>query len=215
MKWFNYETYDLPEPPDNHDLNLLMQNNTIKHWKKSFSFFMPNCLTAWNELSGVGNPTRSRQLTDLIRAVKKEEVQGQGAPSRARWACSIKGGEYHCVTTILKEEVGNIVWKYGIPAMMNYQFPHLIGRIDCATQAKLDNCRPMISLSLPSRGNLIGPRMSLKSKMPLPGPSSLGVWQPCILWTPYLFAFSDDTSVSSGGVRAKATFQNFFCGAIF
>jgi len=138
MKWFNHEVYDVPEPEEDHDLNPLIRSNTIKYWKKTLSFFMPNRLTAWNELTGHGNPTRSRKLNDLIRKVKRKEVRGQGAPSRARR--SITGNEYRRVLDILKDEGQDIVWKYGIPAMMNYQL-HLISRIDCATQAKCDNLK--------------------------------------------------------------------------
>lgn len=84
MKWFNFEVYEVPEPLEGHDLNPLIRSNTIKYWKMALSFFMPNRLTAWNQLTGYGNPTRSQRLNDLIKKIKRKEVRGQGAPSRAR-----------------------------------------------------------------------------------------------------------------------------------
>ena len=57
LKWFNFVTYGIPEPVEGHDLNSLIRSNTLKYWKKALSFFMPNRLSAWNEISGTGNPT--------------------------------------------------------------------------------------------------------------------------------------------------------------
>jgi hypothetical protein len=99
---------------------------------------MPNRLMVWNEISGVGNPTRSIALNDLIKYVKKKEVRGQGAPSKARR--SIKDAEFRRVVELLKGEEG-ITKKYGIPAMMAFQF-HMIARIDCSTQVKMANLCP-------------------------------------------------------------------------
>ena len=67
MKWFNHETFDIPDPPVGHDLAPLVRTNTLKYWKKVLSFFMPNCLMPWNALSGVGNPTSSKKIYDLIK----------------------------------------------------------------------------------------------------------------------------------------------------
>ena len=33
MKWFNFETYDVPEPPEGHDMRPLVRNNSLKYWK--------------------------------------------------------------------------------------------------------------------------------------------------------------------------------------
>ena len=66
MKWFNHETFEVAEPPKGHNLAPLVQSNTIKFWKKAVSFYMPNQLMQWNEISSTGNPTRSAALTALI-----------------------------------------------------------------------------------------------------------------------------------------------------
>ena len=45
---------------------------------------MPNRLMAWNKLNSVGNPTRCKELNDLIRYVRKKEARRQGAVSHTR-----------------------------------------------------------------------------------------------------------------------------------
>jgi len=40
--------------------------------------------STWNPQAGVGNPTRSVDVNELIKAVKKREVRKQGKPSQAR-----------------------------------------------------------------------------------------------------------------------------------
>jgi hypothetical protein len=47
---------------------------SLAYWKKAISFFMPNWLLSWNAVSAEGNPTRSIEVNDLIKKVKKEEV---------------------------------------------------------------------------------------------------------------------------------------------
>ena len=107
MMWFNDATYGMSEPPTGHDMNPLVRSHTIKYWKKALSSFMPNRLMPWNEISGVGNPTRSRALNDLIKHVKKKEARAQGAPSQARR--SIKEAEFRRVIELLKEEQEDII----------------------------------------------------------------------------------------------------------
>ena len=55
--------------------------NSLEQAKKCVSFFMPNNLPGW--CNGHGNPTKAEEINTLINAVKKCEVRGEGAPSRA------------------------------------------------------------------------------------------------------------------------------------
>ncbi len=48
--------------------------------KKAISFFMPN-REKWSEIRTEGNPTQSKDVIVLLKAVKKKEVQKQGAKS--------------------------------------------------------------------------------------------------------------------------------------
>jgi len=136
LEWFNHAMYGVGEPAEGHDLNPMICSNTLKYWKTALSFFMPNRLTPWNEISDAGNPTRSRNLNDLIQKVKKKEMRGQGVSSQARRSITVV--EYRWVVEILKAEGDDNVNKHGIPSLMNYQF-HMIAHIDCKTQAKKEN----------------------------------------------------------------------------
>ena len=40
---------------------------------------MPNRLLQWNEISNVGNPTKSAEVNDLVKRVTKKEARKEGA----------------------------------------------------------------------------------------------------------------------------------------
>jgi hypothetical protein len=77
-------------------------------------------------------------VNDLVKFVKKKEARHQGAVSQTRR--SIKEGEYNRVLELLKEKP-NIICRYGIPALMNFQF-HLIAQIDCSMPVTIVNLKP-------------------------------------------------------------------------
>ena len=41
----------------------------------------------WNEIALTGNPTRCKEITQLIKAMKKIETARRGVPSKARRSC--------------------------------------------------------------------------------------------------------------------------------
>ena len=65
---------------------LYYRSSTIKFWKKAWSYFMLNQMTPWNEIVGMGNPTRSIAVNKIIKAMKKMESARLGRPSNARQA---------------------------------------------------------------------------------------------------------------------------------
>ena len=230
MRWFNFETFGVPDPPNDHDMIPNRRTNTIKFWKKALSFFMPNRLTAWNAISGTGNPTRSRELNDLIRLVKRKEVRGQGQPAKARRSTNTV--EYVNIVDSCKE-YDAIVPKYGIPAMMNFQF-HLIARIDCTTQVLKENVKRHDRFSFLLKAKLSWSKNVLEERdapwqsiLPAGNPVfcnfiSLGIWlevyaesSPTAGLTPYLFVFSDDVTIPEGGKKSKNNVQKFFVEEIF
>lgn len=92
----------------------------------------------WNEITNVGNPTRSQVVNDIIKRVKKFEAQKQGSPSKAQ--LPQKEHEYQSIIgTHHKED--DIVAKYGIPAVINFQF-HMIGRLDVCGKFLQQNLQP-------------------------------------------------------------------------
>ena len=69
MRWFNHITFGTETPTE--DSRPTGRSTSIEFRKKALSYFMPNKLMAWNELSNVGNPTRCTELNELIKRVKK------------------------------------------------------------------------------------------------------------------------------------------------
>ena len=133
MRWMNKKVYGVEEPL--LDARPEVRAGTIGFWKKAILYFMPNRLLQWNEISNVGNPTKSAEVNDLVKRVTKKEARKEGAESKKRRP--MNNEEYHSIIQILKSSK-DATEKYGIPALMNYQF-HLIARIDDTTQVQIGN----------------------------------------------------------------------------
>ena len=71
------------------------RSNTVKAWKKAWSFFMLNRMTNWDEVTKRGNPTRCIELNGLIGSMIKMEVARRGVPSQARRA--LTADEYELI----------------------------------------------------------------------------------------------------------------------
>ena len=82
MRYFNKITFDDEDPDD--DTSPTVRSSLLEFYKKALSFYMPNRMMVWNEISNCGNPTRCTLINDMIKRVKKMEVRKQGVPSRAR-----------------------------------------------------------------------------------------------------------------------------------
>ena len=125
MRWFNMKTFGVENPQ--HGTNAIhARSNSLLGWKKQISFFMPNNHHQWNEISNSGNPTRSQELIQLIKFVKKREVRGQGIPSQARRP--LEEAEFRTAMMLAHTNENNLT-RYGIPALCCFQFS-MIGRID-------------------------------------------------------------------------------------
>ena len=73
LLWMNLKTFGVVDPPA--DANpTLARSNSLAFWKKAISFFMPNRLIPWVLGRNKGNPTRSIEINNLIKRVKKKEV---------------------------------------------------------------------------------------------------------------------------------------------
>ena len=149
MRFFNNEVYGTEDPPD--DAKPLIRSTSVEFWKKALSYFMINRIIPWNEISNVGNPTRSTELNDLIKKVKTSEVKKLGISSKARRA--LTHPEFVDTHGTLKRhkrtregESTNAIWNYGCVASLNFQF-HLIARIDDTMHVKMDNIRQSTSFS--------------------------------------------------------------------
>lgn len=85
LQWMNLKAFGVIDPPN--DANpTFARSNSLAFWKKAISFFMPNRLIPWYSGRNEGNPTRSIEINNLIKRVKKKEVRKQGAASQSRRA---------------------------------------------------------------------------------------------------------------------------------
>jgi len=187
---------------------------------------MPNRMTPWNVLSGEGNPTRCSEINGLIRYIARQEVRGQAAPPQTRPAAT--SVEFRRTHEILRGEGTNDMERYGIPAIMNYQY-HMIARIDDTAQAFVENIKAhdrfptfVLKGKLNWSKNVLEERdapwqIVLASNDPLHCVHlSMGVWlvekylesSPQALLTPYIFTFWDEIAVPAGAMKSKRTVQD-------
>ena len=73
-RWMKLRAYGMEEPGPN-DQPTFARSGSLEFWKKAISSFMPNRLMAWNAIASAGNPTRSIEVNDLIKAIRKKEVR--------------------------------------------------------------------------------------------------------------------------------------------
>lgn len=81
MKLKGYGNADADTETDHPTLG---RSSALEYYKKALSFFIPMRNATWNPIALSGNPTRSVDVNELIKAVKKAEVRKQGKPSQAR-----------------------------------------------------------------------------------------------------------------------------------
>jgi hypothetical protein len=108
------------------------------YYKKALSYFMPNRLMAWNELSLAGNPTRSVAVNDLIKAVKKKEVRKQGKTSKADQA--MEKAKLEQIIRIL-EALNNDSQRYMYTTMFKFQF-HMVAQLDDTARLEKQDIKP-------------------------------------------------------------------------
>jgi hypothetical protein len=190
---------------------------------------MPN-REKWSVTRTEGNPTQSKDVIDLLKAVKKKEVRKQGAKSQVRGP--MVGKEFESMHKLLLE-AGNddrrittshaSSWKrYGISAIVNFQF-RMIARINDSTQVVLEHVRVHDKFlhSLKVRLNWsknVNDERDAPFQLVLGSMNhvycvlwSLGLWlelnlkvYPPAMESPYLFCFCDDFRIPEGGQKAKS-----------
>ena len=144
LRWMNIKTFGVPDPP--LDANpVSARSSSLNFYKKSISFYMPNRLIVWSTTRNEGNPTRSNEINDLLKRVKRKEVRKQGVSPKCRRAITER--EFRLLLTVLQAAnseiavaTNPIVLRFRLPALLNFQF-HLIARIDDTTQVLLSNLR--------------------------------------------------------------------------
>jgi hypothetical protein len=216
LRWMNYKTFGTPFPgPDANPAGC--RSSTIQFWKKSISFFIPNKHHPWDSLMEQSNPTRSREILDLIKFVKKKEVRRQGVPSQARRPLTL--AEFRNVVQALKTGQGGegSLAKYGVPAQMAFQF-HLITWIDCICHFQRDNLKAHDRFPSQALKVKLNWSKNVLEEQDAPWQTVLGSLDSAFcmllnlsLWlelssrcsSPYVFIFSEDMTVPSGGDKGK------------
>ena len=232
VRWMNVKAFGEENPPDSAN-PLYARSSSLEFWKKALSFYMPNRLIPWNTISNSGNPTKSTNVNDLIKRVKKKEVRKQGVAPQSRR--SMKEPEFRVLRMVLqKMDNGNeIVMKLGIPALINYQF-HLIARIDDATQLLIEhvcthNFYPNALKSKLNWSKNVSEERDAPWQIVLGSMESafcvlvsMALWMeanlarnPSAMSSPYVFSFSNDIEVPGGGQKSKVLVQKIFGQTIF
>jgi hypothetical protein len=129
-RWMCKRTYG-KEDPTAEDNPLYARSSSLAYWKKAISYFMPN--TAHWSTSGEGNPTKSKTINKLIKAVKKKETRGTGVKSSADR--SLTNNEFLQVVDLIGADQGMEINQRRHQAMLKFQH-HLIGRCDDTAHVK-------------------------------------------------------------------------------
>ncbi|KAI2497781.1 hypothetical protein MHU86_16723 [Fragilaria crotonensis] len=229
LRWLNMRRFGVPDPAPDTMIRPLVRANTIAFWKKAISFHMPDRLDGWRTGSNDGNPIKCAEVNDFVKYVKKLEARKQGAASQTRRP--MVENEFRRLHEVFKTFGGphsSAIWKYGMPALMNFQF-HMIARIDDTTQVIMDHIRVHDNFENALKTRLNWSK-NVQDECDAPWQIVLGSMNPvfCVyislgLWletnlrasasamaSPYVFAFSDDITIPGGGQKAKETAQNIF-----
>ena len=218
LRWMNMKTFGVENPP--LDANpLTAHSSSLAYWKKAISHFMPNCLMAWNSTAGIGNPTRSSEVNDLITRVKKKEVRRQGVESSAHRPLTHE--EFCQQQTIFRESPGlDDLTRYGMPALFNFQ-SHMISRIDCASQWQKELFAPHDFFPQFAAKARLAWAKNVHEEGDAPWQIVFGLKEPlfCVfiglaIWlehylsraqglSPYVFDFSGDFTVPRGGDKTN------------
>ena len=81
VAWMKLTAFGHSDAGDD-DVPTCGRSSTLAFHKKALSYFMPNKHLGWNTVSLSGNPTRSPEINDLIKRVKRHEVRGEGVSSQ-------------------------------------------------------------------------------------------------------------------------------------
>ena len=235
VRWLSMRTFGTTNPSEpNVTIRPLVRANTLAFWKKAISFHMPDRLHGWRTGSNDGNPTKSAEVNDFVKRVKKLEARKQGAESQTRRPMlETEFRRLHEVFKSYGEEHNSSIWRYGMPALINFQF-HLIARIDDTTQVILDHIRihDNFENALKTRLNW---SKNVQDERDAPWQVvlgsmnavfcvfiSLGLWlelnlqsSPSAAASPYVFAFSEDVTIPSGGHKTKEIAQTIFGQKVF
>ena len=136
VSYFSFKVYGVTDPGP-EDLPKKGRSSSILFWKKAISYYIPNKLEGWNNKARTGNPTKSLQVNELIKRVKKREVRRQGVQSQARRA--LTATEFESIIKILRSS-NKDTHKFFAPAFHIFQY-NMIARLDDTAHLQLCNIK--------------------------------------------------------------------------
>ena len=89
VDYFNMRAYGKTEVLD-EDRPVLTRSSTLFFYKKALLSYMYNGNSHWDDVLNRGNPTKSKEVNNMIKKVIKHEVRHQGVSSKARRAFEFK-----------------------------------------------------------------------------------------------------------------------------
>ena len=81
------------ENPEHDEMPITGSHHTIDYYKKSISYFMPKKETHWDPINQTGNPTRSNEVTNLVKRIRKMDEEFGTAKKRKSLGESATNGE--------------------------------------------------------------------------------------------------------------------------
>ena len=134
FSYFNYRAYGVQYPsaearPTN------ARSTTIQYQKNAISQFMRRKFFPWDDINRIGNPSKSIQVNNLIKLIKKHGVRKEGSKSKV-----VRPLEFNELVNILdivsKSDKIPLKEKFRLSSKLAMQW-QLIGRIDEEWQRKI------------------------------------------------------------------------------
>lgn len=124
-RWMCFRCFGTPEPGD-VDLPCLVRASTLEVYKKSVSWYMPNNMATWDYINKTGNPTKAKELRNLISYVMQREVRKKGKEPCAKRA--LTEAEFRAILVFFRSQ-HDFQNKHRYYTMILYQY-YLIARCD-------------------------------------------------------------------------------------
>ena len=116
-RYFKYRTYGDADANEDKENPIQARSNSVKFWKKSISYFMPNNLMAYNEVGKTGNPTRHAMINKLTGKIKRKDAARLGKESQARRALFVS--EFENAIELMKKIA---IRKFHASSLLTFDF---------------------------------------------------------------------------------------------
>jgi hypothetical protein len=137
-RFFKHKAYGDPDCDERESNPTLARANTLKYYKKAISQCLPDPHMPWNDLAKIGNPTKSFRVNKLIQCIRRKEVAGLGARSRARRDLTVS--EFECVMDIIESKLEDEEDMVFMSAYFKYQY-NMISRLDDTAKLRRSNLK--------------------------------------------------------------------------